>query len=275
MMDIKHLLQLSKKADAKLYGLTRNNILENIQFLIENSLDRLTITTLSSLTIIGTNIKLNNPIFWNTLATDILKKANKTGEHNSDTLSIIYFNYVTSYPYIPNDFFKNLEKRLVIGARFLNYRSISQTIWSFSKRKRAEESTIKTFENTSIQKLKFMNYADLGQICLGLSMYPAFGTSEEFKKELEIVVLDNMKSMDNLNLIFVGKGLVSRKIFSEEFFEYLSLKTYKDMDNLHNVSIKEIAYILAEVNKDLELPFLERMQELKIKSGLVKEEHLY
>lgn len=274
-MDIKHLLQLSKKADAKLYGLTRNDILESIQTLIDTSLNRLTITTLSTLTIIGTNIKLNNPIFWNVLATDILKKAHKAGEHNSDTLSIIFFNYVTSYPYITNDFFEYLEKRLVIGARFLNYRSISQTIWGFSKRKRAEDSTIKTFENISIEKLKYMNYADLGQVCLGLSMYPLFGTSEEFKKELEVVVLDNMKNMDNMNLMFVGKGLVSRKMFVEKFFEYLASKSYKEMDSLQNFSIKEIAYVLAEVNKDLELPFLERMQELKIKSGLVKEEHLY
>lgn len=275
LIDYTHLISLSKNPQCLTYGPQRDLLLNTLEEIINKKLGKTTITGLSTLTLVASRTNINNPVYWKNIADEILKKSKNVNQEKMDTVSVIFFNYVISFPMISEFFFETLENRLTDGVDFLNTRSVSQCIWCFAKRDHALDRSLRAFEKKIIEKMGELNVADLAQIGHSLGLSQKHCQSQVFIDDFCKETLRRLDRLDDNSIIQIAKGLSLRSIYNENFFTFVHQKYLKRIGGLSFTQLLELANTFARFHNDLEIPFMERMHEIRIENHMVKEKNLF
>lgn len=263
-IDYQKILALSKLPASRHYGPTRTKLLTQLETMLNTNLSDINFTGTSVLALVAHTSNISSPHYWKFLGDQIESKINTVNHTNCDALSMIFHIYVSRFPAMPDSFFETLETKLVKNIRHLMIRSNSQCISSFAKRKKAMDSTLEAFERNINEILPDMKEMDLSNIGHSLSLYDKVCTGKEFMERYCAAILEKKDKLSFTGEILIGQGLVSRMVFLEEYFQYLYEKYQKPEHRLNEYENKALAGILHPFHRDLEIPFIEKVHEVKV-----------
>jgi hypothetical protein len=265
-MNLSSLINNSKNINASIYSPVRTQLLSEIQDILNNKLRNLNIVDLGTLSIIGSRIKLYSPSFWTTLGHEVLRKVDNIPIKHANITSILFYNYVISFPFMPSEFFNRLENKIVEKVAYLDFRTICQAVWCLGKRGEAQEATIASLEDITSKKIMEMNLVDISQISIAIPNLQTFGMTQNFKDSYLKAVNKKANEMTLLNMLHVLKALPVLDLYDEKLLNFICTKFEANIDKFNKAFNKDIAISLGYFNKGLEIPFFDKLHENRIEN---------
>ena len=263
-MDLRKLKNLSVLGEYHIYGPARTKYLKDLEDYLNSTRFEITFTQLSILSLIGKNMNINTPLFWKQLGSLVTENIHRTGDKNTDTLSMIHRNFIVKYPMIGDQFFKLLESRMFALQDYLSNMSVTNLARGMCLRRVEDEKALREIEKLCVKRMKGLSKLDLGNLGSCMSIHNQFATSEEFKVEFGECLGKGIEGISISMLINISRGIASRGWYYEKVVKEIVNSVEENVQSLSYIQITQIAWALAEYDKGIEIPLLEKAMDKRL-----------
>lgn len=263
-MNLNKLLGLSILPEYQIFGSKRTKFLNDFEDLLNSPKFNPNFVDVSTASLIGKNMNINSPNYWKELSYLVIKNIHKANKKNSDAISVIHRNYMIKFPVIGDNFFETLEFKMFEMQDYLNNLSVTNLGKGICARATTNEKILTEIERLFVKRMRGFNKQDLAMLGYCMTLNRLFGTGIEFKKELENLLNSEVNDSNIFMLVNILRGISSRGWYFEKFIMEAVKILEKNSDRLGYIQITQASWAIAEFNKGIEIPLLEKIMDRRL-----------
>ena len=209
-------------------------------------------------------MNINTPLYWKQLGSLVIENIHKTGDKNTDTLSMIHRNFIVKYPMIGDSFFRLLEDRMFTLQDFLSNASVTNLARGICLRRVEDEKVMSDIEKLCVKRMSGLSKLDSATLGNCMTMHNQFATTDEFKVEYGKLLSKGIEGLSISMLINITRGIAGRGWYYEKVVKEIVKVVEENINTLSYVQLTQVSWALAEYNKGIEVPLLEKAMDKRL-----------